>query len=64
MFKEYIDRKTHHCPVGFDCIALTPPSTGAATQTCSKGGSSVLVVLIDRLGTTGCSDAMAWLLYL
>jgi hypothetical protein len=39
---------THHCAVGFDCMDLTPPSTGTATIRLSKGDG----------------DAMAWLLYL
>jgi hypothetical protein len=39
---------THHCAVGFDCMDLTPPSTGTATVRFSRGDG----------------EAMAWLLYL
>lgn len=39
---------THHCAAGFDCMDLTPPSTGTATVRLSKGDG----------------EAMAWLLYL
>lgn len=43
-----LTQMTHHCAVGFDCMDLTPPSTGTATIRLSKGDG----------------DDMAWLLYL
>ena len=53
----------YHCPVGLDCMDLTPPSTGAAMHTCTNAGAVTGLEAI-KAGTSDCEGAIAWLLYL
>jgi len=38
----YSSAETHHCAVGFDCMDLTPPSTGTATVRLSRGDGDAI----------------------